>query len=88
MFENISAILLESILHLLVRCIWKFYSEIDLTENVEFSSIEYHTIALIVPAILGIVQYFMSGGYVPYFCAFYVIWMTVSGIDSGRRVIN
>lgn len=39
--------------------------------------VEYHTIALIVPAILGIFQYFLSGSYVPYFCAFYVIWMMV-----------
>lgn len=38
---------------------------------------EYHTIALIVPAILGIFQYFLAGSYVPYFCAFYVIWMMV-----------
>lgn len=38
---------------------------------------EYHTIALIVPAILGIFQYFLGGSYVPYFCAFYVIWMMV-----------
>ena len=42
------------------------------------SSAEYHTVALIAPAILGIFQYFLTGGYVPFFCIFYIIWMLVS----------
>lgn len=40
--------------------------------------LEYYTAALVVPAFLGIIQYFMSGSSVPFFCIFYVIWMTVS----------
>ncbi|XP_031623268.1 anoctamin-10 [Contarinia nasturtii] len=43
--------------------------------GIYFAFVEYHTIALIVPAILGIFQWYLAGSYVPYFCAFYVIWM-------------
>lgn len=48
-----------------------------ITKTTPFPQLEYHTIALVVPAILGIFQYFSSGDYVPYYCAFYVIWLMV-----------
>ncbi|XP_037040102.1 anoctamin-10 isoform X2 [Bradysia coprophila] len=45
--------------------------------GIYFCFVEYYTVALVVPAILGIVQYFTCRSIVPFFCIFYVIWMTI-----------
>lgn len=45
--------------------------------GIYFSFVEYYTVAMIGPAILGIFQYFLAGSYVPFFCGFYIIWLTV-----------
>lgn len=37
----------------------------------------FYTMALVVPTILGFCQYFFSYEMVPFFCAFYVIWMKI-----------
>lgn len=50
--------------------------------------LEYYTVALVVPAILGIFQYFLSVSCVPYFCVFYVIWMTVTIRRQKKRRIS
>ncbi|XP_070496668.1 anoctamin-10 isoform X4 [Chironomus tepperi] len=43
-----------------------------------FSFVGFYTSALVIPTILGIVQFlFGDGETTPYFCCFYVVWMTV-----------
>lgn len=43
-----------------------------------FIPIEFYTSALVIPTVLGFFQFMVGGEHtLPYFCCFYVVWMTV-----------
>lgn len=45
--------------------------------GIYFAFVGFYTVALVVPTILGLIQCMLSYETVPFFCVFYVVWMTV-----------